>query len=149
MTRRDVALPAAGGNDTLTLPAVVDRATWQAERDALLVREKAHTREGDAIAAAPRTCSPGTCSCWCATCAAATGFETYRTTGRGVEMMAPSYGLLDRTVHGRQETREDSPADWPQGWRIDGEQLRADGRPTAQWSRLESGRSDDLGTASR
>lgn len=76
-------------------------------------------------------------------------FETYRTTGRGVEMMAPSYGLLDRTVHGRQETREDSPAGWPQRWRIDGEQLRTDGRPTAQWSRLESGRSDDLGTASR
>lgn len=50
----DVALPTAGGNDTLTLPAVVDRATWQAERDALLAREKAHTREGDAIAAARR-----------------------------------------------------------------------------------------------
>jgi hypothetical protein len=29
-------------------------ATWQAERDALLVREKAHTRAGDAIAAARR-----------------------------------------------------------------------------------------------
>jgi predicted dithiol-disulfide oxidoreductase (DUF899 family) len=36
------------------LPRVVDRATWQAERDALMVREKAHTREGDAIAAARR-----------------------------------------------------------------------------------------------
>ena len=33
---------------------MVDRATWQAELDALLVREKAHTREGDAIAAARR-----------------------------------------------------------------------------------------------
>ena len=33
---------------------VVDMATWQAARDELLVREKAHTREGDAIAAARR-----------------------------------------------------------------------------------------------
>ena len=33
---------------------VVDRATLQAELDALRVREKAHTREGDAIAAARR-----------------------------------------------------------------------------------------------
>ncbi|WP_432252199.1 DUF899 family protein [Streptomyces sp. HNM1019] len=35
-------------------PPVVDPATWQAARDELLVREKAHTREGDAIAAARR-----------------------------------------------------------------------------------------------
>src|SRR6476661_1520151 len=41
-------------SDTSALPAVVDRATWQAERDKLLAREKAHTREGDAIAAARR-----------------------------------------------------------------------------------------------
>jgi predicted dithiol-disulfide oxidoreductase (DUF899 family) len=36
------------------LPEVTDRATWQAQLDNLLVREKAHTREGDAIAAARR-----------------------------------------------------------------------------------------------
>lgn len=35
-------------------PPVVDRETWLREREALLVREKAHTREGDAIAAARR-----------------------------------------------------------------------------------------------
>lgn len=40
--------------DSAAMPAVVDRATWQAELDALLVREKAHTREGDKIAAARR-----------------------------------------------------------------------------------------------
>jgi predicted dithiol-disulfide oxidoreductase (DUF899 family) len=39
---------------TTALPPVVDLATWQAARDELLVREKAHTREGDAIAAARR-----------------------------------------------------------------------------------------------
>ncbi|MFF7051151.1 DUF899 family protein [Streptomyces griseorubiginosus] len=35
-------------------PPVTDLATWQRARDELLVREKAHTREGDAIAAARR-----------------------------------------------------------------------------------------------
>ena len=42
---------------TTTLPGrppVVDLATWQAARDELLVREKAHTRAGDALAAARR-----------------------------------------------------------------------------------------------
>ncbi len=36
------------------VPPVVDRNTFQAKLDALRVREKAHTREGDAIAAARR-----------------------------------------------------------------------------------------------
>jgi len=36
------------------MPAVVDRTRFQDELDALRVREKAHTREGDAIAAARR-----------------------------------------------------------------------------------------------
>ena len=40
--------------DKLAAPKVVDRSTFQAELDALRVREKAHTREGDAIAAARR-----------------------------------------------------------------------------------------------
>ncbi|GAA1856911.1 DUF899 family protein [Myceligenerans crystallogenes] len=35
-------------------PPVVDRTTWQTARDELLLREKAHTREGDAIAAERR-----------------------------------------------------------------------------------------------
>jgi len=41
------------GNAPAT-PKIVDRAMFQAELDALRVREKAHTREGDAIAAARR-----------------------------------------------------------------------------------------------
>src|SRR5688500_16733487 len=41
-------------NPTTGRPPVVDRATWQAARNELLVREKAHTREGDALAAARR-----------------------------------------------------------------------------------------------
>ena len=45
------------GNASSNLPGkppVVNLATWQAAREELLVREKAHTREGDAIAAARR-----------------------------------------------------------------------------------------------
>jgi predicted dithiol-disulfide oxidoreductase (DUF899 family) len=241
---------------TPALPAVVDRATWQAERDALLAREKAHTRERDEIAAARRRLpmvevdatitligpqGPVTLlevfegrrqliayyHMWyagqpaadqCEGCTFYNGqvrelsylhsrdvtyatfcqgpyeesvryrdfmgwdmpwysaqdsaeallagrrvnmfylvcylrhgdrvFETYWTNGRGVEPMAPTYGLLDMTVFGRQETSEDSPAGWPQHWgATGGHPYRANGRPTAQWSRLEAGLSDDLGTA--
>ena len=72
-------------------------------------------------------------------------FETYWTTRRGVEAMDNNYRLLDLTVYGREEKWEDSPAGWPQIF--DGNQVtRTAGRPTAQWSRLEAGYSDDLGT---
>ncbi len=40
--------------DELGAPKIVDRSRFQVELDALRVREKAHTREGDAIAAARR-----------------------------------------------------------------------------------------------
>jgi hypothetical protein len=43
---------------------------------------------------------------------------------------------------------EDSPAGWPQRWKGK-EQMRTDGRPTAQWSRLQAGYSDDLSTGSQ
>lgn len=244
--RRSNALESAA------LPAVVDRAAWQAQLDQLLVREKAHTRAGDAIAAARRrlpmvevdptirlvgahgpvtlldvfegrklliayyhmwhTGQPAEAQCegctffngqvrelsylhsrdvtyatfcegpyeesvryrdfmgwdvpWYSAqdagdallagrefgmqvCYLRDGdrvFETYWNSGRGGEVMTPSYGLLDMTVYGRQETWEDSPAGWPQRWANTGEQFRTDGRPTAQWSRLAAGRSDDLGT---
>ena len=71
-------------------------------------------------------------------------FETYWTTGRGAESMAPAYPLLDQTVYGRQEDWEDSPAGWPKRFQTDGDQFRTDGRPSAQWSRLAAGRSDDI-----
>src|ERR1700722_3451251 len=41
-------------NSELAAPKVVDRGTFQAELDALRVREKAHTKEGDTIAATRR-----------------------------------------------------------------------------------------------
>src|ERR1022692_2768260 len=46
--------PAAGGTSAPSLPAAVGRGAFQAELDRLRIREKAHTREGDAIAAARR-----------------------------------------------------------------------------------------------
>jgi predicted dithiol-disulfide oxidoreductase (DUF899 family) len=70
-------------------------------------------------------------------------FETYWTTRRGVEAMDNNYALMDLTVYGRQEPWEDSPPGWPQacvGY------TRTNGRPIAQWPRIEAGRSDDLGT---
>jgi predicted dithiol-disulfide oxidoreductase (DUF899 family) len=243
----------ARGLDTSALPAVVDRATWQTELNTLRVREKAHTRAGDAIAAARRRLpmvevDPSITligphgpvpllevfegrrlliayfHMWhfgqpaegqCEGCTFSTThiselsylhsrdvtyatfcegpyeessryrdfmgwtmpwysvpqdsvnqlvadrhfgilvsylrngdqvFETYWTTGRGNEVMAPSYGLLDMTAYGRQEFWEDSPEGWPQRWGSKGDQMRLDGRPTAQWSRLAAGRSSDPGT---
>lgn len=50
----NVGTPSASAAGTPATPAVVDRADFQTELDALRVREKSHTREGDAIAAARR-----------------------------------------------------------------------------------------------
>jgi predicted dithiol-disulfide oxidoreductase (DUF899 family) len=241
----------SGSLDSAPLPPVADRASWQAQLDELLVREKAHTREGDAIAAARRRLPmvavnpatpvvgkdgpvslidvfegrrqlvvyyfmwhPGKAAAdQCEGCTFFNGqvselsylhardvtyatfcqggyaesaayrdfmgwdmpwysaadsadellagrwfgmqvcylqhdgqvFETYWGSGRGAEVMAPSYGLLDLTVYGRQERWEDSPDGWPGRFRTDGDQFRTGERPTAQWSRLAAGRSDNLG----
>ncbi len=51
---QNAELPTSDATDAAAMPAVVDRATFQARLDALRLREKAHTREGDAIAAARR-----------------------------------------------------------------------------------------------
>jgi predicted dithiol-disulfide oxidoreductase (DUF899 family) len=74
-------------------------------------------------------------------------FETYWTKRRGVEALDYSYALMDLTVYGRQESWEDSPPGWPQqctGTRTNGGAPDwppvpegADGRPIAQWPRLE------------
>ena len=79
-------------------------------------------------------------------------FETYWTTIRGVEAMDNNYRLLDLTVYGRQEAWEDSPPGWPQQLDAEdkryphqhGPQLRSNGRPIAQWPRVNAGISDDL-----
>ena len=52
--RIDPALIGIGGTVGAPMPAVVDRETRQKHLDELLIREKAFTREGDAIAAARR-----------------------------------------------------------------------------------------------
>jgi hypothetical protein len=58
--------------------------------------------------------------------------------------MDNNYRLLDLTVYGRQEITEKSPTGWPQ--RGEGQEMRTNGRPTAQWPRLKAGHSDDLGS---
>jgi predicted dithiol-disulfide oxidoreductase (DUF899 family) len=245
--------PEAAGLDAAPVPEIVDRDTWQARLDELLVREKAHTREGDAIAASRRRLpmvevdpatpvigehgsvpllqvfdgrhqlivyyfmwhpgQPAAGQCegctffnahlgelsylhsrdvtyavfaeggyeeiaryrdfmgwnmpWYSAkdsadallagrwfgmqvCYLRQGdrvFETYWSSGRAAEALGPSYALLDMTVYGRQEWWEDSPAGWPRRFAKSGDQFRTNGRPTAQWSRLAAGRSDDLGNA--
>jgi predicted dithiol-disulfide oxidoreductase (DUF899 family) len=81
-------------------------------------------------------------------------YETYWTTGRGAEVMDYSYALMDLTVYGRQEAWEDSPPGWPQHCTITRSSTGApawtpapewpEGRPIAQWPRLDAGRSDEL-----
>jgi predicted dithiol-disulfide oxidoreductase (DUF899 family) len=83
-------------------------------------------------------------------------FETYETTSRGVQVADYSYALMDLTAYGRQESWEDSPSGWPQqcsvtrtasgppAWTPVAEW--PGGRPIAQWSRIDAGRSDDLGS---
>ncbi|HTK62082.1 MAG TPA: DUF899 family protein [Pseudonocardia sp.] len=82
-------------------------------------------------------------------------FETYWTTRRGVEQLDATYALMDLTPYGRQEPWEDSPAGWPQACTWHRSAAGAPdyppvpewpaGRPIPHWSRLEAGRSDDLG----
>ena len=69
-------------------------------------------------------------------------FETYWTRGRGIESLNPTLGIMDKTVYGRQEHWENSPSGWPQSEIMS--TLRSNGRPIAQWSRIDVGRSDDL-----
>jgi hypothetical protein len=57
---------ATGATKAPGVPAAVDRATFEADLERLRVREKAHTREGDAIAAARRRLPMGTS--WVGTC---------------------------------------------------------------------------------
>nr|WP_232425808.1 DUF899 family protein [Mycobacterium sp. JS623] len=72
-------------------------------------------------------------------------FETYWTNYRGVEAMDYSFALMDLSAYGRQEEWEDSPPGWPiRPISNNNERVRMNGRPIAQWSRLEAGRSDAL-----
>jgi predicted dithiol-disulfide oxidoreductase (DUF899 family) len=82
-------------------------------------------------------------------------FETYQTTSRGVQVADYSYALMDLTAYGRQESWEDSPPGWPQQCSVTRTASGPPawtpvaqwpgGRPIAQWSRINAGRSDDLG----
>lgn len=116
-------------------PPVVDLATWQAARDELLVREKAHTHEGDAPV-----------------------FLTYSTTSRGIEAASGPFALLDMTPRGRGEAWEEQPdgraaEDHPPCWywRTDADGNATWGptsRPVPQWTRPGAGPVDTLGRRS-
>jgi predicted dithiol-disulfide oxidoreductase (DUF899 family) len=170
----------AGVPDTVAVPQVVDRATFQAELDGLRVREKAHTFLHSRDATYATLCQGpfeesvryrdfmGWDMPWYSAvgsldtllsgrrigrmhlvCYLRQGdrvVETHWTTVRGVEAMDHSNALPDLTVYRRQEAWEDSPAGWPQRSEITGEQhaYQTGGRPIAQWSRLQAGRSDEL-----
>jgi predicted dithiol-disulfide oxidoreductase (DUF899 family) len=54
MSSSSVDDPTSSRDDGVGLPAVVDRASFQARLSALRIREKAHTQEADAIAAERR-----------------------------------------------------------------------------------------------
>jgi hypothetical protein len=118
-------------------PATVDRATFQTELDMLRVREKAHTREGDAIAAARRRLPM---------VEVAADIELIGPHGQVTVEARPTRARPVRrlTWVTTQEPWEDSPPGWPQQWQVDGSNTRTNGRPITQWSRLEAGRSDDL-----
>jgi hypothetical protein len=45
--------------DELGVPRIVDRSTFQADRNALRVREKVHTRDGDVPCCRPPTSPHG------------------------------------------------------------------------------------------
>ena len=134
-----------GSSDRAVQPEVVDRATWQAAIDGLRVREKAHTREGDAIAAARRRLpmvevDAGT------TLVGPTGPTTLLDVFEGRRQLIAYYFMWHEGRPAAEQCWEDSPAGWPQRWDVEPETQRTNGRPTAQWSRLEAGRSDDLAT---
>jgi len=97
-----------------------------------------YSAAGDSVAAllAGRPRAPGPLVCYVRD--GERVYETYWTSGRGLEAMAQTYSLLDMTVYGRQEQWEDSPPGWPQPHVVasGGAHVRTNGRPTAQVSRL-------------
>jgi predicted dithiol-disulfide oxidoreductase (DUF899 family) len=117
--------PVARADNASGLPTAVDRTTFQAELDRLRVREKAHTREADAIAAARRRLPmvevaelaeagtpftermrgdyPGISAFLSVGDAV---YHTYSTFGRGIEEFHYGIPYLDLTALGRQEPWE-------------------------------------------
>jgi predicted dithiol-disulfide oxidoreductase (DUF899 family) len=119
-------------------PRIVTRDEWERACAELLVREKAHTRAGDELAAARRRLPMTRMEP--VTVVGPDGpvplHDVYETKWRGIEAMLPTLQLLDLTPYGRQETWEDSPAGWPQDQA--GSWWRRDGRPIAQWTRTNA-----------
>ena len=88
---------------TAALPPVVDAGTWQRQLDALRAREKAATRELDAIAAQRRRLPM-------------VKMPDYTLEGEQgpTEQLSYTFALIDLLPCGRQEEWQDSPEGWPQ-----------------------------------
>jgi hypothetical protein len=136
--------------DEFGTPKIVDRRTFQTELDALRLREKAHMREEDAIAATRRRLPMVEVD-------AATplvgerGPVTLLDVFKGRRIVIAYYFMWHAghlTVYGWQERWEDSPAGWPR-WPEGAHQYRTEGRPIVQWPRVKAGHSDDLGAGTR
>ena len=158
--------------DEPSAPAVVDRGTFQAELDALRVREKAHTREGDAIGAARRRL-PMVEVDGATPLIGERGAVTLLDVFEGRRMLI-AYYFMWHTGHPAPEQCEGCTfftsqvrelsnihahdVTMPRSAKVHTKRApgtatswagRYHGRPTSQWSRLKAGRSDDLGTGSR
>jgi hypothetical protein len=133
--------PAAGAASAPGLPAAVDRAAFEAELDQLRVREKAHTREGDAIAAARRRLPMVEVDA-SLTLTGPHGPLTLLDAFEGRRQLI-AYYFMWWAGHPAAEQCEGctfytTPTSWPpvSAW--------PGGRPIAQWPRLRAGHSDDL-----
>jgi hypothetical protein len=107
------------------LPPITDRAAFQAEIDALREREKEHKRAGDALAAARRRLPMVELDAWLPLIGP-DGPVSLRLRPRG-----GVGGLAGRLAAAVGTDERPHP-------------YRLNGRPIAQWPRLEAGFSDDL-----
>ena len=99
----------------MALPPVVDHDTWRKDLAELRAREKAATRELDAIAAQRRRLAPpgGGFGLNVFLRDGDTVYRTWHTSGRGVEQLSFTFPMADVLPFGRQEAWQDSPEGWP------------------------------------
>jgi hypothetical protein len=93
-------LPAKDGTGVPALPEAVDRAAWPAQLDALLEVFEGRRQ----LIVYNFMWHPGKLAAdQCEGRHGGRVFETYWSSDRAAEAMAPAYGLLEMTVYGRQE----------------------------------------------
>jgi uncharacterized protein DUF899 len=125
-------------------PPVASRREWLTAVDTLRARERAHTREGDAIAAARRRppiteVDPST------PLIGGNGEVPLIDVFEGRTQLFVSYHMWHdgRPAADQCEGCTFSPPGRPQPYGTLGQQFRKDGRPAAQWARITAGHDDD------